>query len=209
MRRLRKKLLTSFVIVSLIVCCIPFNLFASEIPTKEIYASKELCVIFERIVEENKVTVNIKSPDGAIVHTLNNYAGKTYLDGKVIYGNDYSNVNELDVNDLKAGLTSSSSIDWGPWQSNTVATIKTGGYSTAVITGLIALYVGWCPLGVISSIASTTAANYEELKIKIKIRYGSDNEYFHYQRYTYFYGDGALINIPGNPFYDTGKEPLK
>ncbi|MCR4431231.1 MAG: hypothetical protein NUV45_09470 [Tepidanaerobacteraceae bacterium] len=127
MRKLKKKLLTSLVIVSLIISCIPFNSFASEISTKETYASKELGVIFERIVKEDKVTVNIKSPDGTIIHTLIDYAGKTYLDGNVISGNNHRNINELDVDALKAALTSSSSIDWGPWQTSTIATIKTGG----------------------------------------------------------------------------------
>ncbi|WP_313340436.1 hypothetical protein [Sedimentibacter sp.] len=52
---------------------------------------------------------------------------------------------------------------------------------------------------------------YNEVKIKVSIRYGEDDEFLHYQRYTYFYGDGVLITGAGieNPFYDTGKSPLK
>lgn len=208
MKKFKKKLLTSLVITILIISFIPINSFASGSLSIETYTSKQLGVTFERIVEEDKVIVNIKSPDGVIIHTLMDYAEKIYLDGNVISTNDHNNFNKLNIDVLKADLTSNDDINWGSWRLNTITTIETGGYSTAIIAGLIALYAGWCPLGAIAAIASITAGMYDELEIKVMIRYGTDDEYEYYQRYTYFYGDGTLISIPENPVYDSGKKFL-
>lgn len=160
----------------------------------------------------SKVIVNVKSPDGTLIHTLMDYNGKTYLDGVVISGSNNSKKIGLDVDELKADLktvAASSSISWGSWQASTVAKdVKTGGLSTALVAALIVLYARWCPLGVIATIAAVIAGSYDTLTIKVKMRYGEDDEYLYYQRYTYFYGDGNLIKIPENPVYDTGKEPL-
>ncbi|WP_432406368.1 hypothetical protein [Wukongibacter sp. M2B1] len=208
MRKLKNRLLTSLLIVSLLVSAIPFNAFASKVSTFETYVSKELGVTLERIVDGNKVTVNVKSPDGTLIHTLMDYNEKTYLDGAVISGSNNSKKIGFDVEELKADLktaSASSSISWGSWQTSTVAKdVKTGGLSTALVAALIA----WCPLGVIATIAAVVAGSYDTLTIKVKMRYGEDDEYLYYQRYTYFYGDGNLIRIPENPVYDTGKEPL-
>lgn len=209
MKKYKKRFVASLVIICLMISYAPLNVFANDITDKEIYVSKELGVTFERTIEKDKIIVNIKSSDGSLLHKLMNYDGDTYLDGEIISSNIVSEINDFEINKtyLESNL-GSKDISWGPWQTNTIATIQTGGLTTVIIAGLIALYAGWCPLGVISAIASFTAGKYDELKIKVSIRYGSDDIYYYYQRYTYFYGDGELIPSPVNPSYDTGKEYL-
>ena len=55
-------------------------------------------------------------------------------------------------------------------------------------------------------ILSSSPSDINTLKITSKIRYGSDATYLHYERKTWFYGDGKLIY---GPTTDKGKKPLK
>lgn len=209
MKAIKSKLLACILAFTMFLGCIPSNVYASVNSTVETYEVKEFGVVYEKIIMEDKTIMNIKSLDGVIIHTLMDYNGSTYLDGDVISVNKNNCVNIPDV--LPAPPLKSDTISWGSWQTNTIATIDTGGLPAAIIYGLIALYAGWCGIGIISSVAAATAGTYDELEIKVKMRYGTDDKYLHYQRYTYFYGDGKLIPDLGlnvNPFYDTGKTSL-
>lgn len=112
----------------MIVSCIPFNSFANEISTYDTYVSKELGVTFEKIIEKDKITVIARTLDGAIAQTAINYNGKIYIDGKLVtdINDSYSNIRELNVTSLDNPLLSLlSTITWGPWQNNTIATFYT------------------------------------------------------------------------------------
>jgi len=152
------------------------------------------------------VTVFVKALDGTIQNTLINDNGKVYLDGKVLNNNLTNNLYSKSSN-LYYGSSlynTTESITWGPWQSS-YQEIETGGLATVIIAGLIVAYCPWVPLKTASIIAGAVASKYDTLGIDIQIRYGNDGEYYYYERYTDFYGDGTHVY---GPFYDTGKEPL-
>jgi hypothetical protein len=199
MKRKLVILLTAFLIVS----TLPLNVYAVQgdfSNSKEIYTDENLNFTLERVIDSGKVTVFVKSPDRSTQHTIINDNGKLYLDGKEINNNLANNLYSKSLN-----LDTSSSISWGPWQTS-YQTIDTGGLSTAVIAAIIAAAAPWVPVRVVAAVASAVAGKYDTLGIKIQIRYGSDDQYYYYERYTDFYGDGEHIY---GPFYDTGKEPLE
>jgi len=200
---MKRKFLVILLTACLFVTTLPLNIYADQgglSNSKEFYTDENLNFTLERIIDNGKVTVFVKSPDGSIQHTLINDNGKVYLDGKVIDKNLINNLYSKSSN-----LYKSSSISWGPWQSS-YQTINTGGLGTAIIAGLIAVYCPYVPITVIAVIAAAVAGKYDTVGINIRIRYGSDDEYYYYERYTDFYGDGEHIY---GPFYDTGKEPLE
>ncbi len=130
-----------------------------------------------------------------------------YLDGE-LFSNKVVMLdleNSLQKPAIDPPLISVNATTWGSWQNGETITINTGGLTTAVICGLIALKVGWCPVGVVSAVAAAVAGKYDVLKIKCKIRYGYDSTYSYYERQTRFYGDGKLIY---GPYTDKGKTPL-
>lgn len=158
-------------------------------------------MIYEKINEENKTTVIIKSLDGIVLHTIVNYNGTIYLDGELFeYG--YPKTIDLEPNEM------SINSNWGPWLRNTEY-IPTGGLTTAVIAGLIVAKAGWTPLGIVAAVATVTAGKYDEIQIQIQIRYRNDGTYHYYERVTEFFGDGSRIVVPGNPYRDNGKTYLK
>lgn len=206
MRKTNIKLLSCLLSICLIVVSSPINVFAKEkdfSTNVESYTDITLDVIFERFVEDDKITVIIKSLDGTVLNILEDHNGKIYLDGELL-----STKSTTSVVFTKAEFNSGHSRNnWGPWLTNTLY-ISTGGYTTAIIAGLIALNLGFTPWGVTWAIASITAGKYDELAIDIRMRYRSDDTYHYYERVTTFYGDGNLIIAPSNPYRDSGKTSL-
>lgn len=207
MRKIKRKVLSCLLIICLSLTCIPFNAFAEEVKSTETFTVKELGVIYERTIENDKIIVNILSLDGKVLHTIEKIGEYGYLDGELVY-QENSNIDKFGINSLMT-TTKSKSVDWGSWSSKTeIADFKTGGLTTVIIAGFIVAYAPQVSLTVAGIIAGAAAGMYKKITIKVKIRYGSDDEYQYYERYTYFYGDGELITLPENPFFDSGKKHL-
>lgn len=151
--------------------------------------------------------------NGALQDTLTSENGNIYLNGEFVCTSIEADMiveSMLSPSSIlshpKIQPFATASISWGKWQTCEPITIKTGGKPASVLYGIIALKVGWCAPGVIAVVAGIIAGNYNTLKITSKIRYGSDATYLHYERKTWFYGDGKLIY---GPTTDKGKKPLK
>ncbi|WP_313346356.1 hypothetical protein [Sedimentibacter sp.] len=199
-----KRFLT-FLLTICLICLFPINVYAAQVDLSnniEIYADKLLeDYTFERVIGNGSVTVFIKSMDGTVQHILINNNGNIYLDGELINNRIINNAYAYDENSLSNTIES---ITWGPWQSS-YQEIETGGLTTVIIAGLILLFAPWISVKVAAVIAGAVAGKYDIVGIDIEIRYGTDDEYLHYQRYTDFYGDGEHVY---GPYYDTGKTAL-
>ncbi|MTI48891.1 MAG: hypothetical protein FH761_13685 [Firmicutes bacterium] len=206
----KKELLAILLIACLIITAFPLNIFATEeyfSSDKEVYTDEELGFTLERNIDDDKITVFVKTLKGVIQNTIVNDNGKIYLDGNELNNNFIDNLSSKSSNlDHSSSLYSTTeSIDWGSWHYSSDE-ISTGGLSTAIIAGIIAATAPWVGITIIGVIAAAVAGKYDTIQIEWQIRYGDDDEFFYYERYTDFYGDGTHI---GGPYYDTGKEPLK
>ena len=103
--------------------------------------------------------------------------------------------------------SASNSVRWGSWQSFSTQ-VNTGGLPVALVAGVIAAVAPGIPLKVIASAIATVAGYSSYYTISGKIRYGSDNKYQYYERYT------TILDQNGNSFgiknfYDSGKTRLR
>lgn len=213
-----------FLVFCLSITYLPISSFAEQNVNREFLTVVDLGVTYERIIKDGTVTVIARSLDGDIINTIKNIDGKVYLDNKLIFKSNELNIDQHLMNDLITDIDATDnklsigsfapdkstlrSINWGPWNNSSLGTIKTGGFGAAVIAGFILVLCPYVGIQLIAVVAGAAAGMYEEIEVKVKIRYGVDGQYQYYERYTYFYGDGELITVPGNPFFDTGKTPL-
>lgn len=204
-------LLTFTMLFSTCVCASASTSITQTTP--DIIPCPELGVNYEQSVENGRTTILIKDMEGVLQDTLTSENGNIYLNGEFLCTSSEADLIVESILSQPSTLSYSevqpfaaSSISWGKWQTCEPITIKTGGKTAAVLYGIIALKVGWCAPGVIAVVAGIVASGYDTLKVKSKIRYGTDATYLHYERKTWFYGDGKLIY---GPTVDKGKKPLK
>lgn len=98
------------------------------------------------------------------------------------------------------------SIDWGNWSTTSLGPYKTGGFTTAVIAGIITLKVPYLIVQAPSIAIGIVASQTETIIIEMEMRWGTDDRFLHYQRDTSIYGDDGE-RIAG-PYRDGGRERL-
>lgn len=163
---------------------------------QQLYIDENSNIKYEQFEYNGKTVMLIKSLTGEVLNTIEEYNNSIYVDGVKI---EMGVINEFDYNNIPKNYEfnnySRSSISWGKWQKCETIKIKTGGLTTAVIAGLIALKTGWNPLGAAATVASLVAGKYEAIEIKGEIRYGSseNGKYTHYERKSHVYGDGKFV----------------
>lgn len=146
-----------------------------------------------------------KSFDGKEEHTAINENGKLYLDGELINNELISTLTNIFPHNKDVSLQST--ITWTEWQDFDEE-IKTGGKTAAAIGVLLIAACPWAGVKVILGVVGIIQSSYSTVNIKGRLRYGNDGEYYYYERYTNFYGNGedALFD---EDLFDTGKEPLE
>jgi hypothetical protein len=163
---------------------------------QQLYSDENSNIKYEQFEYNGKTVMLIKSLTGEVLNTIEEYNNSIYVDGVKI---EMGVINEFDYKNIPKNYEfnnySRSSISWGKWQKCETIKIKTGGLTTAVIAGLIALKTGWNPLGAAATVASLVAGKYESIEIKGEIRYGSseNGKYTHYERKSHVYGDGKFV----------------
>lgn len=163
---------------------------------QQLYSDENSNIKYEQFEYNGKTVMLIKSLTGEVLNTIEEYNNSIYVDGVKI---EMGVINEFDYNNIPKNYEfnnySRSSISWGKWQKCETIKIKTGGLTTAVIAGLIALKTGWNPLGAAATVASLVAGKYESIEIKGEIRYGSseNGKYTNYERKSHVYGDGKFV----------------
>lgn len=175
---------------------------------QQIYTDNNSDITYEKIEYNDKTIIVIKSLTGEILNTIEEYNNSTYVDGVKIemnVNNEFEHKNTPENYQFdNYSRQFRSAISWGQWQNCETIKIKTGGLSSAVIAGLIALKLGWNPFGAAATVASLVAGKYEMIEIKGQIRYGSsgNGRYIHYERKSHIYGDGKFIKT----LTDSGKK---
>lgn len=203
---MKRKVLAVLLLVSILVSSSSFNVLANagengaESEIAETYTDLENQYTLERVKENDKVIIYVKSLDGSIQHILTNENGIVKMDGYFV-GQSYSN--SLPWNASSTTLNSTRAVQWGDWSANDSGDISTGGLSVAIIGGLVAAFAPWATLKVVGVVAAAIAGKYDTLLITWQIRYGFDEQYSYYERNTWYYGDGKLIT---GPIMDKGKE---
>lgn len=163
---------------------------------QQLYSDENSNIKYEQFEYNGKTVMLIKSLTGEVLNTIEEYNNSIYVDGVKI---EMGVINEFDYKNIPKNYEfnnySRASISWGKWQKCETIKIKTGGLTTAVIAGLIALKTGWNPLGAAATVASLVAGKYESIEIKGEIRYGSseNGKYTHYERKSHVYGDGKFV----------------
>lgn len=207
-----KKIGMKIISTLLIVCVVLGNVQmvrADILDTKpvEIYRNEEENYTLTRIIEGPKVTVIMKTLDGTIEHIAVNDNGNLYLDNRLIQEDIYntSNLGE-NFNDKILNLSNARSTSWGKWQYTELDPIDVSGRSTKMTLFLLTTAAPWLSARILSGIALRIADKYDEVQIEMRIRYREDDEYLYYQRDTWIYGDGELIE---GPLRDAGQEALR
>jgi len=197
--------------IALVCATLTSTVFAAEkdiLSSREIYTDKNLGAIFERIIDDKQVTVLIKSIDGSIEHTLVRNGDTATLDGEILDEQICNSVTKfagsMNYFTSPALLRAPAAVNWEAWQTSS-ETINTGGLATVAIAGLIMLFSPWIGLSVAAVLAGSIAGKYDTVKIRWKMRYGTDNKYLYYERVTDFYGDGKHF---AGPYKDRGKTAL-
>lgn len=196
---MKKKLLSLLLITCLLVSSMPLAVFAENSNVFKESTSiiiDEEKYIFERTINDEIVTAVLKTMEGKIVESaIANHQTQEIA---------ITNGNTMGFDAAFDSISAKSSIDWGKWSTNEeVATIK--GKTAAGILVILAVLSPWVGATKCLTIASALVSmGADELKVKIKIRYGTDDEYQYYERVTYFYGDGDYLGSVS----DSGKKFL-
>ena len=202
-----KKMLSLILAVAMII---PMGVIgvAAEAPdldekANEVYYSEEFGGTFSRSIEGDVVTVRwIPENSNEDGFTLVNNNGVVTLNGdRFLTLDGFSNV-DLSQSDM---LSTTSNITWGKWQTFSDR-VETGGIPTIVVAGVIAAAAPWLSVKIIASVVAGVASS-EYYTVSGKIRYGSDDTYYYYERYTSLQTDTGTYLIKDS--FDTGKEPLK
>lgn len=156
---------------------------------EEVYIDEQGQFVLTKTQNEGVITVTYKSLIDEEQYTVVNNRGNLYLDG-VLIGKGLSNayVDNSVLNEKKS-LFATSSIKWGKWQ-NFSERINTGGKKAGAISAALAAAAPWVPIRLISGFALLVQSSYSYVTIAGKIRYGTEGDYLHYERYTNFYGNG-------------------
>jgi len=201
MRKTKK--LIAFLLVACLISLIPINGYASDLSnSKQVFTDDVLGdFTFERTIENDKVTVVVKTIEGKIVHTVVLKNNILSIDGRVINKN-ISNL--MDPLEYSNSMIMSTDSEWGPW-------LPFG--ETIYINGLTAVAIGAAIYAIAPQIGVINAMSWgnlvddmvDEIIISGAIRYRSDDEYHYYERYTSLVidGDDVLDTV-----YDTGKTAL-
>lgn len=172
----------------------------------EVYYSEEFGGTFSRSIEGDVVTVRwIPENSDEDGFTLVNNNGVVTLDeDRFLTLDSFNNVNSVDLSQSDM-LSTTANITWGKWQTFSER-VETGGVPTVVVAGVIATVAPWLSVKVIASVVAGVASS-EYYTVSGKIRYGSDDTYYYYERYTSLQTDTGKYLIKDT--FDTGKEPLK
>ncbi|MDW7670011.1 MAG: hypothetical protein SCJ93_14395 [Bacillota bacterium] len=202
MRKTKK--LIAFLLVVCLISLIPINGYASDLSSsKQVFTDDVLGdFTFERTIEEDKVTVVVKTIEGKIVHTVVLENNILSIDGRVINKN-ISNL--MDPLEYSNSMIMSRDSEWGPWLPFGETVILTGldKFAIAAAFYVIAPHIGLSRSVVWAGYVFNPS--YTEAEISGQIRYRSDDEYHYYERYTTLVVDG---NTELDSFYDTGTTSL-
>lgn len=200
-----KKVLSLILSFAFILSIGTISVSANANNTKD--AAREECYLEEfggtlvRYTEGSAVVVKWipEAVDSEIV-TIVNHDGVISIDNEILY-----TLVEADVPiNHSPALTAATDVSWGTWQTFSER-VNTGGVPVVIAAGIIAAAAPWVAVRVIAAAIGGIASS-EYYTISGKLRYGSDDDYFYYQRYTSIQTDTGAYII--KDFYDTGKEPL-
>lgn len=174
----------------------------------ETYAAEDLGGTLTRTIDGTKIIAVWSSFDGAESYTVIREGENIYLNGE-LFGDYDSITNKVMLPDTcertpLMNLTATS-ITWGSWEYFNEQ-VNTGGLPVAIIAGLIAVVAPWMGLRLITTAIGVTAGYSTYYIISGRIRYGTDDTYLYYQRYTSLIDDDGRYVI--NNFYGSGKTPL-
>lgn len=196
---MKKKLLSLLLISCLLVSSMPLTVFAAE-DSNVLNEITSIVIdgenyIFERTIDDEIVTAVVRTIEGEIVEsaTANHQTQKIATNGNV-----------MSFDAAFDSISAKSTVDWGTWSTNDeVLNVKSK--TLAGILVILAVAAPWVAVTKVLTIGSALVGmGADEVRIKIKIRYGESDEYYHYERITYFYGDNEFITS----FSDAGKTSL-
>ena len=193
----------SFLLAICLISLMQLNVYASDLSSNKQTVEGERLgdYTFERIFENGKVLAYVKALDGTILHKAINENGKVFLDGELINTEKIITTNLYENSPLEFIL---SSIEWGSWNYS-YESVDVTGLEAKAIAAIFLVYFHWAGISIIYDLASIVAGQYDTVDFEFKIRYGTDDEYLYYQRYTTIYGDGTRLF---GPHYDNGKKYL-
>ena len=195
------KLYLTFLLIFSLVFIQPLSCFGESTGVTEIYIGKGFTI--KRTIDGDSVFAETTDKDGN-TYIASYIDGVLRLDDEIIMVStnmDFlSSKSEFDFDSTDYMVMSD--VVWGSWSTSS-ETIQTGGKSTYAIATLISVVCPWVGFSLLLDVAAQIAYNYDSIVIKWKMRYGEDNTYIYYQRYTSIYGNGTLI---GGPWYDSRKK---
>lgn len=211
---MKKRIVSVFLVVVMVMSVTltaNATVSTSDIDSKDIKIEivEELNAMYLRYEEDGKYITEVRDLDGNLQGIVSVENGEIYLDGEKVGAFKLeSNITQTLLTDDNGagGIYLPNAVKWGSWGAwSTLLDVDTGGKKAAVILALITPRIPWVPLEMVTSAASVIAASYDNVKIKCRLRYGTDSTYSYYERQTKIYGDNVLVL---GPYTDTGKTPL-
>ena len=203
------------IMVLMLVLCMFFNMFtvtSFALTTEDetiVYQNENLNGELTRTVKADGMIISEwRGADGEVACTILYPGGRLYADGKlvgVLSVEQNRSSNEIGIYRLFA---LPNNINWGNW-TNFSEKIHTGGQPAAVITSMIGIV---CPEGIpqlTADMITQIQLSYDYLELRGRIRYGTDETYSYFQRYSNLYGNGLTKEkIFPNEVYNEGRERL-
>lgn len=191
--------------LAFILACMSTTITAVQLSSSDqdvdTYSSVELGGTLTRTIEDTRIIVTWVSFDATETYTLIREGENIYLNGELF---DKINIVASPYESTNISDRASSNIKWGTWQTFSQQ-IDTGGVPTILVASLIALTAPWWSIKFIATAVASVASS-EFYTVSGKMRYGHDDVYSYYERYTSLQSDSGKYLITDS--FDTGKEYL-